>query len=54
MIEAEFPKVDTYFPPYSFLDWKVTSDIRNEPDEKNLYAHHFITYERREVNFNQK
>ncbi|MED3562422.1 dihydrofolate reductase [Bacillus xiapuensis] len=47
MIEAKFPKVDTYFPPYSFLDWKVTSDIRNEADENNPYTHHFLTYERR-------
>jgi dihydrofolate reductase len=48
IIENHFSKVDTWFPPFSFLDWKVTSNIRNEIDEKNPYVHSFITYERRE------
>jgi dihydrofolate reductase len=48
IIENYFSKVDTWFPPFSFLDWKVTSNIRNEIDEKNPYTHSFITYERRE------
>jgi dihydrofolate reductase len=52
VIETHFSKVDTWFPPFSFLDWKVTSNIRNEIDENNQYVHNFITYERR--NFNQK
>jgi dihydrofolate reductase len=47
IIEAHFSKVDTWFPPFSFLDWKVTSNIKNDPDEKNIYTHHFVTYERR-------
>lgn len=47
IIENHFNKVDTYFPPFSFLDWKVTENIRNEADEKNPYVHSFVTYERR-------
>lgn len=50
IIENHFPRVDSYFPPFSFLDWKVTENIKNEADEKNLYNHSFITYERREIN----
>lgn len=50
IIEAHFPKVDAWFPPFSFLDWKVTSNIRNEADDKNQYAHNFVVYERREIN----
>jgi dihydrofolate reductase len=47
VIENHFNKVDTWFPPFSFLDWKVTSNIQNEIDEKNPYVHSFIKYERR-------
>jgi dihydrofolate reductase len=47
IIEHHFDRVDTYFPPFSFLDWKQTERIKNDPDEKNPYKHYFITYEKR-------
>jgi dihydrofolate reductase len=50
IIDHEFPNVDSFFPAFSFLDWKVTSNIRNEADENNPYVHSFITYERRNKN----
>jgi dihydrofolate reductase len=50
IIEKQFSRVDTYFPPFSFLEWKVTSRVRQEIDQDNPYVHHFVTYERREYN----
>jgi dihydrofolate reductase len=47
IIEKHFSKVDTYFPPFDFHDWKVTERIKCEADENNPYVHHFVTYERR-------
>jgi dihydrofolate reductase len=47
IIEHQFSKVDTFFPQFSFLDWKVSENIKNEADQDNPYVHHFVTYERR-------
>jgi dihydrofolate reductase len=47
IINAQFPKVDTWFPDFDINEWKVTSNIKNKADEKNPYDHYFVTYERR-------
>jgi dihydrofolate reductase len=49
IIEHRFSKIDTYFTPFSFLDWKVTSNVKNLADETHPYNYSFVTYERREL-----
>ncbi len=37
---------DTYFPEILPSQWKLTSEIKHEADDKNDYAYTFCTYER--------
>jgi dihydrofolate reductase len=37
---------DTYFPKFDRRDWKEITRTRNEADERNPYAHSFVTYDR--------
>jgi dihydrofolate reductase len=46
-IEHRFPKIDTYFPQFSFLDWKLVDKIENKKDEKHPYNYAYCIYERR-------
>jgi dihydrofolate reductase len=47
VIDAQFPKVDTWFPDFDIKEWKVTGNIKNVADEKNLCDHYFVTYQRK-------
>lgn len=47
IIDHSFSKVDAYFPKFSIDEWRVFDNIENQPDEKNPYTHHFVTYERK-------
>lgn len=40
-------EADSYFTEFSLDEWKVVSHDTVEPDEKNKYKHHFVTYERK-------
>jgi dihydrofolate reductase len=37
---------DTYFPQVDPTEWKITSEIKGQIDENNIYSHSFLTYER--------
>jgi len=37
---------DTYLPEILPTDWKLTSEVKHEADEKNEYSYTFCTYER--------
>jgi len=37
---------DTHFPELSMSKWKEVERQKCEPDEKNRYEYHFVTYER--------
>ena len=50
IIDHEFPKVDSFFPTFSMLDWKPVNNIKNLADKNNLYDHYFVIYERRNKN----
>jgi dihydrofolate reductase len=39
---------DAYFPPVDEKEWRLTKEIFRAPDEKNLYAHSFQVWEKRE------
>lgn len=39
-------KARTYFPDYDWKDWKQTSKVKHEADEKHLHSFTFATYER--------
>ncbi|UHA73124.1 dihydrofolate reductase [Paenibacillus sp. 481] len=45
-IEEEFEGED-YFPPYDESLWELVSEVTGEVDEKNRYAHRFLTYRRK-------
>jgi len=45
-IHAEFDG-DTHFPDLDGSEWRVVSEERHEPDEKNHYAYTLLVYERR-------
>ncbi|MEZ7609616.1 dihydrofolate reductase [Staphylococcus capitis] len=38
---------DTFFPPYTFEDWKVESSVEGQLDEKNTIPHTFLHLVRR-------
>lgn len=44
-IEGEF-EGDTYFPKIDFSEWKLISQKDGVVDEKNVYPHRFLVYER--------
>lgn len=37
---------DAFFPPLNMNEWKETNCIKGIVDEKNIYPHDFITYQR--------
>lgn len=37
---------DAFFPEFDESDWKEVHRIARSVDEKNLYAHTFVTFER--------
>ena len=41
---------DTYFPKWDETQWVEQSRERREPDEKNVYALDFVTFEKSSVN----
>ena len=41
VIEGKF-RGDTFFPPYTFEDWEVTSSVEGKLDEKNTIPHTFL------------
>lgn len=41
VIDDKF-QADTFFPPYTFEDWEVTSAVEGTVDEKNKYPHTFL------------
>ncbi|CAD7359763.1 MULTISPECIES: dihydrofolate reductase [Staphylococcus] len=41
VIDDEF-QADTFFPPYTFEEWKVVSAEEGTVDEKNKYPHTFL------------
>lgn len=45
IINHEFTEADSYFPEIDD-EWKFVTKIINKADDKNLYNHHFITYEK--------
>lgn len=45
-IHHAFDDADTYFPTIENSVWREVSRIKNLPDDKNLYAHDFVVYER--------
>lgn len=45
-IAHKFDGADTFFPTIDKDIWIETSSIKNNSDEKNKYAHNFVTYER--------
>lgn len=47
IIENKYENIDSYFPVFSFEEWKVEEHITNEPDEKHPYYYHYITYEKK-------
>jgi dihydrofolate reductase len=49
IIEHSFENCDSFFPPFSMMDWEVISDktVFHPKDDKNEYDHYFVTYERR-------
>lgn len=46
-IKHKFEGADTFFPKINEKEWKETSRIENQADEKNKYAHTFVTYIRK-------
>ncbi|WP_088032678.1 dihydrofolate reductase [Evansella clarkii] len=46
VIHDEF-EGDTYFPEISEDEWEVVSSEKGETDEKNIYEHTFLVYERK-------
>lgn len=47
MIEAVF-EGDTYFPDFNEDEWVVVSKEKGVKDERNVYEHYFLVYERKE------
>jgi dihydrofolate reductase len=47
VIDHYFKNVDTFFPPFSLLEWMVIENKENKADVKNPYDHYFLVYERR-------
>ncbi|WP_284140091.1 dihydrofolate reductase [Virgibacillus sp. LDC-1] len=45
MIDETFAG-DTYFPVFSTTDWKITSNVKGERDERNPYDYYFVQYDR--------
>lgn len=45
-VQAE-PEGDAFFPEPDLQEWEEISRETNLADEKNDYAHHFVTYQRR-------
>jgi dihydrofolate reductase len=37
---------DTFFPEFDLENWKLISEERHEPDEKNEFPYSFLVYER--------
>ena len=37
---------DTYLPEILPAEWKLTAEVKHEPDDKNEYSYAFLTYER--------
>ncbi|WP_078409843.1 dihydrofolate reductase [Priestia abyssalis] len=46
MIEETF-EGDTYFPDFNEDDWVVVSKKKGVQDERNVYEHYFLVYERK-------
>lgn len=44
-VEGEF-EGDAWFPEFDEEEWEITDDKTQAPDEKNLYACRFVTYEK--------
>jgi dihydrofolate reductase len=40
---------DTYFPQWDEAQWVELSRERREPDEKNIYALDFVTFEKNQT-----
>ncbi|WP_121639817.1 dihydrofolate reductase [Virgibacillus sp. Bac330] len=40
-------KGDTYFPSFSEQNWKLTSKVKGEKDDKNPYEYYFLQYDRK-------
>ncbi|MDQ0245514.1 dihydrofolate reductase [Bacillus fengqiuensis] len=47
MIEAVF-EGDTYFPDFNEDEWVVVSKEKGVKDERNVYEHYFLVYERKD------
>ncbi|WP_330948969.1 dihydrofolate reductase [Virgibacillus sp. MG-45] len=45
MIDETFAG-DTYFPEFSTADWKITSKVKGERNERNPYDYYFVQYDR--------
>jgi dihydrofolate reductase len=48
VIDHYFKNVDTFFPPFSLLDWMVIENKENKADEKNPYDHYLSLMTRRD------
>lgn len=48
IIDAEF-EGDTFFPAVDFSQWKLISDEKYLPDEKNKYGYCFLHYEKEKI-----
>ncbi|GAA0611235.1 dihydrofolate reductase DfrA [Virgibacillus siamensis] len=46
-IEASF-EGDTFFPDFSPSNWKLTSKVKGEKNEKNPYEYYFLQYDRKD------
>lgn len=44
-IDHEFAG-DTFFPALNWQEWKLVSETKGQVDEKNIYPHTFLVYER--------
>jgi dihydrofolate reductase len=51
IIENEFHHADSFFPPFSTIEWEVLSDktIFHPKDDKNEFDHYMLTYQRRKI-----
>lgn len=47
-IDAEF-EGDTYFPPFNYDQWTLSSETKGMKDEKNPYDYYFRTYDRKRI-----
>lgn len=43
-VNADFRDADTFFPTIEKDMWKIVSEDKHEPDEKNKYAYSFVEY----------